>query len=182
MTKGKSMKTSVKILLTTAGVLIAIMVTGITLLKNDARTIALKSRLINEYGLVSVEPFDHIILGEGWDVKVSQGRAYQVEIDLELIERSEALVKSDDGILHFMDALRDSSDTELKLARVTVPKLRSIEATKKTKILLRDYITDTLSVNMNGGGDFSSKENQIEYLSFKSSGESSFEWLDDPYQ
>lgn len=165
------MKTSKKILITSVSVILALVLCGLLILRNNLTQILSEQKPIN-YKEVPVQHFKALEFSSGWDVKILQGITYKVEIAADS-SKSLHTVNQVNGKISFST----ENKNQLK-ARITVPSLKRISAKGKTKIYLRDIETDTLYLQLENGVQLSGKDNNIEFISVDTKGNSHFEFTD----
>ncbi len=168
------MKTSKKLLITTLGVFIAMLVTGLTILRGDLKIIL--SELNAEYDFRQLElgEFDKLDFSENWNVRILAGRDYAVQI-VSGKGNEDTRVINQDRKLFFT-----SRSQEPTLVRITLPTLREIKAIGNTAIHIQDYKTDSLMVILEDSSLFVGKENVFTHVRYKVSGNATVELIDDP--
>ncbi len=173
------MKTSLKIVFTTAGVMIALLVAALMVLHEDLKTYLATKELIINYQPVSVPEFQNIDITGLWKIKVRQGREQKLEIgQANSIDWS---VESNDGVLFIRrDTTIDKVSIDTCFARITVSKLLSIQMRSGGEIYLDDLSQDTLSVKFNNGGSLKGYGNKIKYMELDTYGEVLVQLKDDP--
>jgi len=174
------MKISHKLLIMVAGVLIALLVTGLVMLKQDVRTLMAQSGLENKFRAVPVEPFESLVFSSHWDVKIRQGRGHKVELAVNGRDEEASVLEHKGGTLYFNSGslLNNNASANLQ-ARITVPYLHQIRSVGDTRINIENFDLDSLTINIDDGGGFMGKNNQIENLSFTTSGKTKLEIIDD---
>ncbi|MGL1885421.1 MAG: DUF2807 domain-containing protein [Reichenbachiella sp.] len=170
------MKTSKRILLTLSGVLIALLITGLMLLRSDLHTIRLGKvkKIAVDYG-----SFDQIKINGNWDIYVRQRGQIILEVEEPNLDITQSLIQNIDGILIFdMPAERSG---RLKV-RIGMPVLKSILADSGSIVNLSAFDTNSLHITLRNDSHFSGNENIIEYAILNTVGNSSIEIIDDPYK
>ena len=177
------MKTSKKILISVAGILIALVVVGLLMLRNDLLRLLSQEALENNYQEVPVDPFEALDFSARWTVRIKQGREHKVEVAVAEGGGLKPNLENVDGRLYFHAERADQPETTERLrARVTLPSLREIKAAHDTEIRLENFKADSLRIILEDGGLFTGVENEIEHVSFQTSGEARIQWTDDPWK
>lgn len=165
------MKTSKKILITSVSVILALVLCGLLILRNNITQILSKQKQIN-YKEVSVQHFKELDFSSGWDVKIVQGMGYKVEIEADSTTSLHS-INQENGRISF-----STENKKALKARISVLDLKRISAEGKTKIYLRDLETDTLYLQLENGVQLTGKDNNIEFISVNTKGNSHFEFTD----
>lgn len=163
------MKTSKKIVLTLLGVFIALLVTGLMLLKNDMRAVVDKMNAEFKYEEVAVKEFERLEFSSDWEVKIRPGNEYKVELSMPEHSGISPNLKNRDGTLFFDVDSPNEISTETLRAKVFTPKLTSIKAGQNTLIQMNDMDTDTLDITIDNGV-FKGKGNKLDIVTFTTSG------------
>ena len=175
------MKTSKKILVTVAGILIVLLAAGLLMLRNDLLRLLSQEKPENNYQEVPVAPFEALDFSAYWTVRIKQGRKHKVKVAVEgggLKPRLENV----EGTLYFHAGRADEQAMTKKMrARVILPSLREIKAARDTEIQLENFKSDSLHVILKDSGSFTGVENEIVHLSLQTFGEARIRWTDDPY-
>ncbi len=171
------MKTSKKILISTAGILIAIFITGLMFFRSEVNSIMASADLKMPFSATEVGEFYNLDFSSNWTVNIRQGRRHEVEVARD--GTFEPKVENIQGTLYFkIDST--SSDGEGNLyARITTPDIKKIKATGTTRIELKNFQSDSLTVILEDRGIFISDKNTIKHVFYQTSGEASIEFTDD---
>ena len=73
-----------------------------------------------------------------------------------------------------VDSTPEKENSGKLYARITMPFLKEIRAEQGAKILMENFQSDSLSVILENGVEFTGKDNHFKYVSFKTPGDS---WL-----
>lgn len=171
-----TMQTSKKILLTVAGVLLALFVSSLMLLRTDIKRINEQAKLDNPLVQVPVTAFEALQFSGRWEVQVRQGRAYKVELSFDEQNRYLPLLNHSNDTLFF--SIRGDSSM-IAQARVVTPFIKSIEALGGATVTLKNFNLDSMTVVLNSSR-LVAKENKLAYTSYQTSGNSLIEFIDDP--
>jgi len=171
------MRASKKILIIIPGILVALLVAALMLIRNDLAWLLAQEPKVT-YEEFVVGKFSSLAFPANWDVKVRQAREYKVEIATEGIAGAKPMVENTDGTLFF--AMSDSvAGVGRVRARITLPLLQTIKGGPGTKIDIGEFGSDSVSVSLENGGTFVGYNNLFKFLSLKSSGETSIQITDD---
>ena len=171
------MKVSKIILVSTAGATIALMLISLLVLRNDIYTMQKKNGYANRFKKVKVENFKSINVSSNWIINIYQGDL-KVELAIENGDFLKPAIVMQDGQLFFkIEGNRVPDSTVVAHARITVPNLIRIQAESGSKIIMKDFKSDSLNVILNGG-DFVGSKNKIKFISFKTSDNASVKHSD----
>jgi hypothetical protein len=174
------MKASKKMLLITMGLMIAGVVTGITMMRNHATWWLRKTAAESKFKPVAVEAFESLDFSNYWTADIRQGKEYKVELATGDNTRLKPRLETIDGTLYFkIDTINGSGNSENIQAKITLPSLLAIKTMHGTKILLRDFQADSLQLILEDGSAFTGYNNQFKYVSFKTSGAVSLQLITD---
>ena len=163
------MKTSKKILIIVAGIIIGLMVTTLFILRKDIISLMANQSLI-EYKPVPVDKFVALDFSANWKVTIKQGKDCKVEVALIESSNMQPMLKNKNGILFLTaQATQDNEDTESIHARVTAPLLHEIKAAGNTEILMKNFWSDSIAVILKDSSKFSGKNNDFTNIIFKAS-------------
>lgn len=166
------MKTSKKILLAVASFIIILLFITMMLLRNGVKSLEFKAELKHKYKTVSVDNFEKLDFSSHWIVRINQGKACKVEMTIEEDSVLKPKLENINGTLHFIvDTIIDKEKTESIHVRITLPSLLAIKAVRGTEIQLDNFQSDSLSVILENGCVFRGNNNNIKYISMKTSGE-----------
>jgi hypothetical protein len=156
------MKTSKKILIAIAFLLVALWVTTLFLVRKDMQTI-LAGRSQVEYRPVPVDTFSSLDFSGQWTVSVRQGKDCKVELGTDGGGNPDPELSHHDGTLHL------TSKTDV-YAIITAPDLQVIKAAGNTRIEMKHFWTDSITVILDDGSSFTSRQNDFKYILFKAPG------------
>jgi len=166
------MKTSKKLLLSVAGLIIAILIIFVAILRDTVQSIQLRTEIKRNYRTVSVDDFERLDFSSHWIVRVKQGKECKVELTAEDDSVFRGGLKNINGTLYFkVDSAMAKNNTDSIYVRITMPSLRVIKAVRGTKIHLESFQSDSLRVILENGCEFTGNNNSIKHASFKTSGE-----------
>jgi hypothetical protein len=169
------MKTSIKLILTTTGFLITLLIISLLFLRKDIQSL-LNAELIFKYHEIPVEKFQSLDFSSHWIVKIKQGTKCKVELVSNESKVLKPRLKNISGILHFdVDSSGDSLSGESLHARITLPSIQTLKTVNNTKITIENFITDSLVVELLDGASFKSKNNTIKHVTYKTYGNSLLE-------
>ncbi|MEP4534084.1 MAG: DUF2807 domain-containing protein [Cyclobacteriaceae bacterium] len=168
------MQASKKILITVAGVLIAFLITSVFIVKEDLQAVVDNYGAAHRYIAIPTEFFDKLKISANWDVKISQGRDHKLEVINP--DSLNAQLQNVDGTVHFAG----DSTAQLRVARVTVPRLQSIEAKGNAVVELIDFTQDSLNVSISDSVFFISSDNSILKMPVSTSGRARMEVRTNP--
>ena len=173
------MKTSQKVLTIVTGIIVALLITSMVVVRNDIELIRVKAELESKYKAARVENFERLDFSANWIVNIRQGNEYKVELAVGE-GMLKPVLKNIDGTLYFkvetVDSIISSGNM---LAKITTPSLKGIKAAQGTKIHLKDFQSDSICIILDNSGDFKSTNNHFRFLDFKTSGNVSLQLTDD---
>lgn len=147
------------------------LVASLAVLRGDLEAVLDREAEV-KYEAVPVEAFQSLNFSANWNVKIKQGREYKVELAVDDYAGRQPGFQNDGGTLYFkMDSLSKSAIR----AKVTVPYLQAIMAGQGTIIIVEDFKSDTISLHLEEGSDFTGKDNKFNYISLKTVGKASFQ-------
>jgi hypothetical protein len=154
------MKTSRKILITIAAVLVILWGAILLVVRRDMDTL-MANNAVMVYREVEVEPFDRIEFSSNWNVIIKQGKDCRVELEDEDGTPPEMINKK--GSL-FLKTERNLN------VRVTAPGFREIKASGNTHISMKNFWADSLNLVLEDGSSFSGSKNDFDQVIFKVAG------------
>lgn len=172
------MQTSHKILITTAGVLLALFVSSLMVLRGDVQTIIESKALTNPLTNVPVEQFKAIHFSGNWKVQIKQGRSYKVELAFDKEGNYLPQLENRNDTLYF--SIQGDSLAQVE-ARVFTPYLNGIKAINGANIRLRNFDVDTMNFVLDHS-HLIGEENKLIYTSYVTTGNSKIEFIDDPFK
>lgn len=171
------MQTSKKILITTTGILLAILVSSLMLLRSEVQTIFEAQAAVNPLTNVPVEPFKVVHLSGNWKVQIRQGRTYKVEVAFDSENKYLPQVENRNDTLHLL--IKGDSSLAVR-ATVVTPFLSGIKA-ENADITLKNFELDSVAIKLHAS-HLKGEENKFLYTSYETTGNSEIEFLDDPYK
>jgi hypothetical protein len=163
------MKTSNKILIATAGLLLALLVFTLAVLRNDMLSV-IKTESVTTYKVVDVGSFNKLDVSSNWVIKIKQGYKYKVELEDGEGSSLNPQLETRAGILYFIvSGSRGKDITGCLHARVTVPDLESITVLGNSKIIMNNFQADTLKVMLGDSVSFQGHNNIFNLVSFNTS-------------
>ncbi|WP_422358810.1 hypothetical protein [Reichenbachiella sp.] len=171
------MQTSKKILITTAGILLALFVSSLMVLRGDVQAINAKQAAETQLTAVPVEAFKIIHFSGNWNVQVRQGRTYQVEVAFDPQNRYLPQLENRNDTLHFF--IKGDSALEVT-AKVITPVLNGVKA-ENAYVTLKKFQVDSMSIKLDAS-HLIGEENKFIYTSYETTGDSRLEFLDDPFK
>lgn len=172
------MQTSKKILLTVAGVLLALFVSSLMMLRRDLQTIHEQAQMTNPLTIVPVEQFKSLHFSGLWDVQARQGRVYKVELAFDKNSDYLPQIENINDTLYF--SIDGDSSVRVR-AKVIAPFVSSIQGVKGAKIHLKNFELDSMSVRLDDS-HLIGEENKLIHTSYVTTGNSRIDFIDDPYK
>lgn len=175
------MKTSYKILLITAGIMTALLITGLMILRQDFGSL---SNTSIKYKEIILEPFNQVKTSQHWDITVTQGRTYSLRV---LYDDPNDIVKyeltNNDSILNIGIDTANTNYTYADKAsiQITAPRIKYFDIGDSSTLRLKAINIDSLSVHLGHASLLISEESAFEHFLFESLGSSSIEYIADPY-
>jgi len=172
------MKSSKKILITASVLITALIIGSMVIIRND---IELMSPVEPQYNRISVDKFDRLDFSPRWIVSITQGIGYKVEVAVEDSLVLKPMIKLADGTLYFSIDTVDSRETSGTIrAKIMTPVLKGIRSVGGTRIHLRNFESDSLTVEIEDRSVFTGVDNKFEFVSFKSFGDARIELTETP--
>ena len=166
------MKLSNKILVITAGLVMAGIITGLIVARNFALQWIRNTEVKSGYKTIAVGNFEYIDFSNNWNVRIKQGNEYKVELAIEGGSELKPKLENINGTLYFkVDRLDSMQNYGSINARITTPFLKGIKAGLRTKINLENFQSDSLRILLEDGGAYIGYNNIIKYVTVKTSGE-----------
>ncbi len=166
------MKTSKKILLVVAGLIVVLFFTAVMLLRNGVQQLRQNDRIANRYRELSVNEFERLDFSSNWIVKIRQGKECHIESTADQDSPLKPTIENRNGTLFFrVDTAAAKTNTDSLYVRITMPALRSVKASQGADINITDFMADSLLVTLEDGCTFSGMNYNIKYVTFKTSGE-----------
>ncbi|MCV9386426.1 DUF2807 domain-containing protein [Reichenbachiella ulvae] len=169
------MKTSKKILLTFTGVLIALLICGMMLLRSDLEALP---NIGYEYETVSSNQFHSIKVDGNWSIKLRQRAQHKVEVEGRAKDIMNKLFKVDNGVL--MITKHENPENQALHLRISSPLINKIDASNGTEIYMDGFDSDSLEIRLENNSSFISSENMLEKTTIETSGNSWIQLIDDP--
>lgn len=166
------MKTSKKILLVVAGLIVVLFFTAVMLLRNGVQQLRQNDRIANRYRELSVNEFERLDFSSRWIVKIRQGKECHIESTADQDSPLKPTIENRNGTLFFrVDTAVAKTNTDSIYVRITMPTLRSVKASQGADINITDFMSDSLLVTLEDGCTFTGMNYNIKYVTFKTSGE-----------
>lgn len=166
------MKTSKKILLAFAGLIIVSLIITLLLLRYGVQSLKLKAELKHKYKAVSVGDFEQLDFSSHFVVKIIQGKECKVELTVGVDSILKPRLENINGTLYFkVDTAIEKKSIDSIYVRISMPSLLVIKAVNGAKIHLENFQSDSLSVMLENGCVFTGNNNTIKHTFFKTSGE-----------
>ncbi len=166
------MKTGKIILIVTAGVFLSLTVLVLLTLRSDMKLL-IESNAVRQYQSYETGSFSKISSGSCWQITVRQGNRHKLEIssDENVIRplwdlTGETLVLGVEP-----DSAKYPFNDPVLFARITLPYLELIEARGNTRIDMKNYWSDSLTVRLYENAQFTGKNNDFTLLRFKTAKE-----------
>ncbi len=174
------MKTSIKFLLSITGILVALLIISLAVLRQDIKAI-IASELESKYETVEPGHFHSLSFSPGWKVTIRQGRKHRVLIANEKRDfLKPSMINNGDTLFFSIDAAPLHQLSQKLHVRITAPKLNTIKAAEGTEIDIKTFSSDSLQVLLADQSSFTGNENLFEFIHFITSGKTSIQWTDDP--
>ncbi|SMD31757.1 hypothetical protein SAMN04488029_0094 [Reichenbachiella faecimaris] len=171
------MQTSKKVLITTVGILLALFISSLMVMRSDVQAIYASQTADVQMTAVPVEAFGVLHFAGHWNVQVRQGRTYQVEVAFDSQNRYLPQLENRNDTLHFL--IKGDSSIAVK-AKVITPVLRGVKA-ENAYVTLKNFQLDSMTIKLDAS-HLTGKENKFIYTSYETIGNSKIEFLDDPYK
>lgn len=163
------MKTSKKLLLIIAGILIGILISTLILLRKDIKTL-LAREILMEYKIVPSDKFVALDFSDNWIVTIKQGSNCKVELAVNENNNLHPVLENNDGTLYFTtDTTQEGNNSESIHAKITAPLLHVIKASDGTEILMKNFWSDSITIILSDSSKFSGKNNDFTNIIFKAS-------------
>lgn len=165
------MKTNKKILFTATAFVIVLLFSTLLILRDSVQPLLQKAKVQNQYQVVYQEKFKGLDFSANWTVTILQGKKYKVEIASEDNEAPKTKLQNIDDTLYFKtDTTHSQKNQGIRRAKITVPTLSYIRSAGGTKIQLIEFQSDSLSIYIDKGGEFTGYNSKFKYLSLKTTG------------
>ncbi|MEP5364763.1 MAG: hypothetical protein ABJQ37_13010 [Reichenbachiella sp.] len=171
------MQSSKKILITTAGILLALFISSLMVMRSDVQAIYASRAADVQMTAVPVEAFSVLHFAGNWKVQVRQGRTYQVEVAFDPQNRYLPQLENKNDTLHFL--IKGDSSIAVK-AKVITPVLRGVKA-ENAYVTLKNFQLDSMTIKLDAS-HLTGEENKFIYTSYETIGNSKIEFLDDPFK
>lgn len=176
------MKASYKMLLIISGVITALFITGLMVLRKDLDSLP-KSNL--EFEEVILGSFNKVAVSDYWNVKVTQGRVCSVKLFYDETSKvtKPKLYISDSTLMISIDSTDLDYNYFNRISiEIIAPKIRSFDVGDSSRLHLKGLNMDSISIHLGDASTFISEENTFKHLLFESLGSSSIEYIADPYE
>ncbi|MEO9966509.1 MAG: hypothetical protein ABJF11_12005 [Reichenbachiella sp.] len=172
---------SKKILLTAAGVLLALFVSSLMVLRKDLKSIHTEKEEQNRLTELSIESFKYLDVKGSWNVRVRQGRSYRLEVAFDDQNRYLPIVEQRNDTLYLSIRGLDGENTPEVHAKIVTPFIRGARATGGAELWLRKFKSDTISIALDSSL-LVSDENEFINSYYQTTGNSRIEQVDDPFK
>ncbi len=153
------MKTSVKIITTTGGLLLALAITSMIIFKRDVGA-QIQERISGEkYRLNTVHSFNAIEILSGWDVEISQDATGSVEV-VAGDAGDNSLVSVEDGLLRLGKRIGQKPGM-YKRAKIRLPHFNSLSADSGTIVQINGFKGDSIAFRVAKGSQVNGIKNQF---------------------
>ncbi len=170
------MKTSRKILLLVAGLVIAALIIFIVLMKSTVKELHSKMDMKKHFQQAATGSFERLYFSAPFIVRIKQGKVCKVEFALENDTMVKPILDIRNGTLYCaMDSACQNDSTGKINIRITMPLLQEIEADHGTEIRLENFSSDSISVRLGNGCDFKGSSNTFKRTYFKTTGNASIQ-------
>ncbi len=156
------MKTSKKILVTIAFILLALWALTLFVVRKDMRSMMASQPSI-AYLPQAVDKFDRLDLSSNWTINIKQGKDCKLEIEVVEQDSLKPKLENINGTLYL-------ASTKSIHARITAPSLQVIKASGDTKIQMKTFWSDSLTVILEDSSSFAGSKNDFDFIQFKASG------------
>lgn len=168
------MKLSNKIILSIAAIMVALMIISLLMIRKDMKNLIAESGI--EYETEEYSEFRNLDISDHWNVRIKQGRTHKVEIAREHGSIIEPLIENrNDTLFLRLDTNNLGRNIKPVKVRITTRSLKSVRAVENSIVRMDNFNVDTLNVILYNGGSFSAKNNQLNYVSFETSGNSNID-------
>ncbi len=165
------MKTSKIIIITTACMVLALLITGGLLLRGSIDRYMESVPQLN-FRAFTTESFSEVSFSDNFDVRIRQGREYKVELAGDEMIVPEPEISIHNGVLTVSAGQgTDSTITQTIHARITTRSLRVIRAADRSAIDMKNFQGDTLWIDLKDSCSFTGVNNRFRYVSVKTSGD-----------
>lgn len=168
----RRMKTSVKIIITAGGFLLALAITSMVVFERDVGA-KIRDRIAAEtYRLHNDHAFNAVEIFSGWEVEISQDTTCTIDV-VGGNTQDNSLVSVENGILRFGKAA-DQKSGMYKRARIVLPVLNYLSADSGTVIRVNGFKSDSIAFRLADGSRLNGVQNQFETMIVESA--SSFDF------
>ncbi len=173
------MKTSKKLLIVVAGLVIALLVTSLIAWRIDLEKMMAKYNAENQYELLEITDFKNLDFSGNWLVRIQKGREFKIEVEVQKTGVPKPDIENIQGTLYFkFDDQAGLSDSDQKKVRIMMPELKTLKAADRTTIELNGFQTDSLKVILENESSFTGINNQIRATTFNTSGNTKLHLID----
>lgn len=151
--------------------MLVLTITSLVVLKSDLQSLQRKNESENRYETVSVTPFQKLDFKGPWIVQIRNGKDHKVEWQRIENDLHNPRMENKLGTLYFamQNDIQDSSQKQIKV-KITVPSLISIKAVSGSRIHLKDFDQDSLSVQLEEGVILTGYDSDFKKVSYTTSG------------
>ena len=152
-----------------AGFSVALLITTLLMFRRDIKSLV-KNQTVIEYKAEPVEKFTSLDLSSHWTANIMKGKECKVELSETECAGLNPELNIIDGTL-FLSLENDSVNSGNIHIRITAPALNIIKAEGNTKIEMKSFWTDSLTVILKDSSTFTGSKNNIGKITFKALGE-----------
>ena len=174
------MKSSKKVLLGTVILIIAGGIVGLMFMRNHARWWLRKTEAESGFRTMEAGTFERLYFSEHWSVDIRQGNEYKVQVAVNDQPALNPWLENVAGTLYFKTDTSVINSGNVR-AKVEVPDLQVIKAVRGTQILLRDFQSDSIRLELENGCVFTGRNNKFTYMGFTTSGDVSVQLTEDEF-
>lgn len=164
------MKTNKILLLAFGGVMVALVITGLLLLRNDVAALSEGSEEY-QYSEAEVMPAERIHIKGMWNIRFQQGRKFKLEVAGET-QADDTQWATNDGVLELRHGIKDTCR-----ARLTLPVLKEVIAEESTRLTLNRFEGDTVNVTLGEGVTLIDNNNRFMCMQLDTKGNTTVKML-----
>lgn len=164
------MKINKILLFALGGVVVALIITGLLLLRNDVATLAEKDQeyQFTEVGVASAERF---YINGMWDIRLHQGRKFKLEVISET-QSDDTRWSTNEEVLEFHHGVKDTCRV-----RLTVPILKEVIAENNAILKFNRFEGDTLRITLGEGVAMIDNNSRFKCVELNTKGNTSIKTL-----
>lgn len=173
------MKTSRKILLCVAALVLLLLIGGLIVLRNDLQVLHAKEASLHKFKIVSTSDFKALDFSGYLFAEIRQGSAYKVEVEED--SSVDLRLEAAQDTLHLrVESNRENGTNRQIRIRITMPAVQFIKAAQDTKLFMHRFDIDSLKVFLQDSASFTGNGNKIKHVSFQTAGKAQIEFERDP--